>query len=51
MSWLWTDTLPEPENAHMAWKRRTAATIFLLLVMMDAILLALLVFSTGIHLI
>lgn len=48
MSWLWTDALPEPESSHLAWKRRTAATIFLLLVTVDAILLALLVFSTGI---
>jgi hypothetical protein len=48
MSWMWTDTLPEPESSHLGWKRRTMATIFLLLVTIDAVLLALLAFSNGI---
>jgi hypothetical protein len=51
MSWLWTDALQEPESSHLTWKPRTAATIFLLLVMVDAILLALLMFSLGVKLV
>jgi hypothetical protein len=51
MSWLWTDVAQEADQgSHLSWKSRTTATIFLLLVMIDAILLILFAFSMGANL-
>jgi hypothetical protein len=51
MSWQWTDSVPEVyHGSDIAWKPRTIAIIFSLLVTVDVILLALFLFSRGVGL-